>query len=104
MAVKAYFSPEKCCSDELQEDNRGTVCEVHRRKALGKPLSLVGVPALQQCHQSTQGTNHPHPSGCSVTQSHPLLWVTASASPQRREMHIGEECQDNCELSRSEKG
>lgn len=83
-----------------------TVCEAHgrKRKAVGKPLSLVGVTALQQRHHSTQCAGQPRTLGCSVTRSYPLLWVTASASPQRREMHVGKQRQDNRELSKSQQG
>lgn len=88
VAVEAYFSPRKWCNDELREDNRKTVCEARggKRKAVGNPLSLAGLPALQQCPHSTQGTAHPCPLGCSVTQSYPLLWVTAPA------LHKGHRC------------
>lgn len=52
---------------------------------------------------SPKHTGHgpPHPLG------HPELspaLVTASASPQRREMHAGKERQDNGGLSKSEEG
>lgn len=52
---------------------------------------------------SPQHTGHGPPNPL-LSQSYPLLWVSASASPQRREMHTGKERQDNRELSKPEEG
>lgn len=97
--MKACFSPGKWCNDELCEDNRKTVCEAQgrKRKVVGKPLSLGGVPV------SPQHTGHrpPNPLG------HPELSpapVTAAAPPQRREMHAGKKRQGNRQLSKSQEG
>lgn len=48
--------------------------------------SLVGVPAVQQCHHSTQGTGHTRPLGMGYPESSPALGYCCYLSTKERSM------------------